>query len=214
MQSYRSESALTDYVGPRPRNRALTPLPHRARLEPSAAADARTAQCGKMLCYADKSLTNFGDVSALSRIRPPPVNSCPAGSATPPEHPFKGSPVAGAPGWYVVQRTAPASSGHPWRWARRFALLAVAVALGLVVLVFSIVRAHWGEAPARQAVVVSMPPLATSTGTRAAPGPTLAPNAPIEDPGRPRNTLATVALQTKPDPVLPDEFRTLAAGIA
>ena len=126
MQSYRSESALTDYVGPRSRNRALTPLPHRARLEPSAAADVRTAQCGKMLCNADKSLTNFGDVSALNRIRPPPVNSCPAGSATPPEHPFKGSPVAGAPGWYVVQRTAPASSDHPWRWARRFALLAVA----------------------------------------------------------------------------------------
>ena len=155
---------------------------------------------------------------------PRPVNSWPAGSVKPRRHPFEGAPVAGAPGWYVVRRTAPVPSGDPLRWSRRFRLTAVAVTAGLValVLVLSMVRAHWSEAPAEQAVVVAMPPLAISPGTGAAPGPTLAPNAPIEEPGRPRNTLAAVALQTKPDPVLPDELavlplqspvRTLAARI-
>jgi hypothetical protein len=151
------------------------------------------------------------DVSDLSRTQPRPVNSCPAGSATPRQGPFERAPVAGAPGWYVVRRTAPVPSGYPMRWLRRFRLPAVAVTVGLValVLVLSMVRAHWSEAPAEQVVVVSMPPLAISPGTGAAAGPTLAPNAPIEEPGRPRDTSATVALQTKPNPVLPDEFALL-----
>ena len=95
------------------------------------------------------------------------------------------------------------------RWLRRFRLTAVAVTVGLValVLVLSMVRAHWSEAPAEQAVVVPMPPLGMPPA--AATGPTLAPDAPIEEPGRPQDTLATVTLQTKPDPVLPDEFALL-----
>jgi hypothetical protein len=40
------------------------------------------------------------------------------------------------------------------RWLRRFRLPAVAVTVGLVALVLSMVRAHWSEAPAEQVVVV------------------------------------------------------------
>jgi hypothetical protein len=126
-------------------------------------------------------------------------------------HPFEGAPVAGAPGWYIVHRTAPISSGDPPPRFRRFRFTAIAVTVGLValVLVLSIVRAHWSEAPAEQTVMMAMPPLAISPGTRAAPGPALAPNASIEEPGRPGNTLAAVALQTEPLPVPADEFESL-----
>jgi hypothetical protein len=148
-----------------------------------------------------------GDVSDSTWRPPRPVNSCPAGSVKPRQRPFEGAPVAGAPGWYVIRRTDPVPSGPPMRWSQRVGLTAVAVTVGLValLLVLSMVRAPWSEAPAGQMVVVPMPPLAISP--RPAPAP--APNTPIEEPTRPRDTLATGALQTKPDPVLPDELALL-----
>jgi hypothetical protein len=84
----------------------------------------------------------------------------------------------------------------------RFRLTAVAVTMGLValVLVLSMVRARWSEAPAEQTVVVSMPPLGISPETGPSAGSTIAPNAPIEQPGRSRDTLATMVLQAKTDP--------------
>jgi outer membrane protein OmpA-like peptidoglycan-associated protein len=151
----------------RPRNRP-DDIGLGSSLEPSAAPNARASSRDKARCDADKSLTDVGDVFDLSRIRPPPVNRCPPGSATQPEQLFKGAPLVGAPGWYVVRWRAPVPSGSPMRWLRRFALMAVAVTVGLAALVFSIVRAHWVEGPAGPAVAVSMPPVASSTGTGAA----------------------------------------------
>jgi hypothetical protein len=120
------------------------------------------------------------------------------------------APVEGVPEWYVVRRTAPvASTGYPMRWWRRFRLTVVAVTMGLVVLVLvlSMVRAHWSQAPAEQTAVVSMPPPVISPVPASAPSPMG--NAPIEKPSRPQDTVTTAALQTKPDPMLPDELGLL-----
>jgi hypothetical protein len=89
----------------------------------------------------------------------------------------------------------------------RFRLTAVSVTVGLValVLVLSMVRAHWSQAPAEQTAVVSIPPFAISPETGAAADPPLAPNAPIESPGRSRDKLATMVLQAKAAPARPDE---------
>jgi hypothetical protein len=76
---------------------------------------------------------------------------------------------------------------------------------GRAVLVLSMVRAHWNQAPAEQTVVVSMPPLVISPETGPSAGPTFAPNPPIEQPGRSRDTLATMVLQAKADPARSDE---------
>ena len=116
--------------------------------------------------------------------------------------------MEGVPEWYVVRRTAPvASTGYPMRSWHRFRLTAVSVTVGLValVLVLSMVRAQLSQAPAEQTAVVSMPPLAISPETGAAADPPLAPNAPIEQPGRSRDKLATMVLQAKAAPVRPDE---------
>jgi hypothetical protein len=100
------------------------------------------------------------------------------------------------------------------RWWHRLRLTAVAVIVGLValVLVLSMVRAHWNQAPAEQTVVVSMPPLAISLEIGAAADPTLAPNAPIE-PGRSRDKLATMVLQAKAAPARPDEPAALLESL-
>jgi hypothetical protein len=142
---------------------------------------------------------------------PGPVNSCPAESTKPRHRPSEAAPVAGAPGWYVISRAPPASSGDPTRWSRRFRLSAVAVtaALPALLLVLSMVRAQWSEAPAGQTVVVPVPPLVISPGPRSAPRLTPAPAATTEEPTRPQDTVATAVLQTKPDPVLPDELALL-----
>jgi hypothetical protein len=117
-------------------------------------------------------------------------------------------PVEGVPEWYVVRRTAPAASaGDPMRSWHRFRLTAVSVTVGLValVLVLSMVRAHWSQAPAEHTAVVSMPPLAISPETGAAADPPLAPNAPTEQTGRSRDKSATMVLQAKAAPARPDE---------
>jgi hypothetical protein len=86
--------------------------------------------------------------------------------------------------------------------------MAVAVTVGLVALVLSMVGAHWSEAPAEQAVVVAIPPLAVPPGTDAADLPP-APDAAIQRPDHPQNALVTAALQATSDPVLPDELALL-----
>ena len=142
---------------------------------------------------------------------PRPVNSRRAGSVKPRQRPTEGTPVVGAPGWFVTRRTAPVPSGDPMQWSHSFRLAAIAVTVGLVPLLFvlSMVRAQWSEAPAGQTVVVPMPPLVISPGPRSAPRPTPAPAATTEEPTRPQDTVVTAMLQTKPDPLLPDEFGLL-----
>jgi hypothetical protein len=121
---------------------------------------------------------------------------------------IKDAPVEGVPEWYVVRRTAPvASTGYPMRSWHRFRLTAVWVTVGLValLLVLSMVRAQWSEAPAGPTEVLSMPVI--SPVPASAPSPTR--NPPIEKPSRPQDTFTTAALQTQPDPVLPDEVGLL-----
>jgi hypothetical protein len=78
-------------------------------------------------------------------------------SATPGQRPCKGAPVAGAPGWYIVRRTAPVFIGYPMQWLRPLRLTAVAVTVGLIalVLVLSMVRAHWSEELTRAIGIVT-----------------------------------------------------------
>jgi hypothetical protein len=61
------------------------------------------------------------------------------------------TPVAGAPGWYVLPRAAPVLADHPMARQHYFRLTAVAVTVALIVLVLSMVRADWSEelTPAR-----------------------------------------------------------------
>ena len=115
--------------------------------------------------------------------------------------------MAGAPGWHVIRRTAPVPSGDPMQWSHSFRLAAIAVTVGLVPLLFvlSMVRAQWSEAPAGQTAVGPMPPLVISPVPASAPSPTPAPNSPNEELSRPQDTVVTAMLQTKPDPLLPDE---------
>jgi hypothetical protein len=83
--------------------------------------------------------------------------------------------------------------------------------VGLVPLLFvlSMVRAQWSEAPAGQTVVGPMPPLVISPVPASAPSPTPAPAATTEESTRPQDTVVTAMLQTKPDPLLPDELALL-----
>jgi hypothetical protein len=76
-------------------------------------------------------------------------------SVTSGQRPCKGTPVAGAPGWHVVRRTAPVLSGHPMGQLGHFRLTAVAVTVGLIVLVLSMVRAHWSEELTRARGIVA-----------------------------------------------------------
>ena len=120
--------------------------------------------------------------------------------------------MEGVPEWYVVRRTAPLESTvYPARSWHRFRLTALAVTVGLLalVLVLSMVRAHWSQVPAEQTAVVSMPPLAISPETGAAANPPLTPSALIEEPGPSRDKLATMVLQAKAAPARRDEPATL-----
>jgi hypothetical protein len=124
-----------------------------------------------------------------------------------------GAPEASTPGRYLFLGGTPNLSllGYAPQCLRRFGLMAVAVTEGLVVLLFvlSTVPAHWDGAPAGQAVVLPMPAVASPPETRAAAGPTFGPDAPIEQPGRPQGTSATMALQAKADQALPDKHAVL-----
>jgi hypothetical protein len=164
-----------------------------------------------------------GDLSDLSRTQPRPVNSCPAGSATP-RRPFEGVPVVGAPGWYVVRRKSriPVLFARLLRRWPRFGLVVVATAAGMVVLVLllSLVRAHWGEAPAERSANALMPPVASSPGAgpdgppaASAEAPAVGampePDAPIEEQGGPGAASATAVSRAKADPVPHEETAAL-----
>jgi hypothetical protein len=60
--------------------------------------------------------------------------------ATSGRRPFRGAPVAGAPGWYVVRPTAAVLSGYPMRWWRRLTAVVVTVGVVALLLVLSMVR--------------------------------------------------------------------------
>jgi hypothetical protein len=94
----------------------------------------------------------------------------------------------------------------------RFGLVAVAGAAGVAVLllVLSLVRAHWGEAPADRSTAISTPPVAGSpaggpgeppAGSAEAPpaGPTLEPDPRIEEPGGPQGASTTASARAKAD---------------
>jgi hypothetical protein len=145
------------------------------------------------------------------RARPAPSSRPPA---TPRRYPDVGAPLAGAPGWYVVRR----KSRIPLLFDRlrrrpRFGLVAVATAAGMAVLVLllSLVRAYWSEAPAERSTTALMPPAASSPGARPdgppaasteAPsvGPTPEPDAAAEERGAPQGAPATAASRAKADP--------------
>jgi hypothetical protein len=138
---------------------------------------------------------------------PRPVDSRLAGTVNPRQRPSEGAPVAGAPGWYVIRRTAPPAADEPMRSSRRFRLIAVAVTAALVplLLVLSMVRAQWSEGPAGPTVVVPMPSPVMAPGRGSAPTAAPVQQAPTDEPANPPETFATAAGQTKPDPVLPEE---------
>jgi hypothetical protein len=138
---------------------------------------------------------------------PRPVDSRLAGTVNPRQRPSEGAPVAGAPGWYVIRRTAPPAADEPMRSSRRFRLIVVAVTAALVplLLVLSMVRAQWSEGPAGPTVVVPMPSPVIAPGRDSAPSAAPVQQAPTDEPADPPETFATAAEQTRPDPVLPEE---------
>jgi hypothetical protein len=165
----------------------------------------------------------LGDASDRSRMRPRPADS--RRSATPRGYPREGAPVAGAPGWHLVRRKSrvPVLFDRLLRRRPRFGLVAVAAVAGVavLVLVLSLVRAHWGEGPGDRSSAILMPPVASTpgaepdgrpAGSAEAPGPTTEPDAPIEEPGGPQGASATAASRAKADPAPPEE--TAASPLA
>jgi len=155
-------------------------------------------------------------------MRRRPANSRP--SATPHQYPDSGPPVAGAPGWYVVRRKSriPLLFARPLRRRPRFGLVAVAWAAGMAVLVLllSLVRGHWGEAPAERSPAMLIPPVASSPGAgpdgppvasaeAPAVGATPEPDAPIEEQGSSRGAPAAAASRAKADPAAHEETAAL-----
>jgi len=165
----------------------------------------------------------LGDASDRTRMRPRPADS--RRSPTPRRYPREGAPVAGAPGWYLVRRKSrvPVLFDRLLRRRPRFGLVAVAALAGVavLVLVLSLVRAHWGEAPGDRSSAILMPPVASTPGAEPdgppagspeAPGPTAEPNAPIGEPGGPQGASAPAAPRAKADPAPPEE--TTASPLA
>jgi hypothetical protein len=147
-----------------------------------------------------------GNPSDRSPMRRRPVNS--RLSVTPRRYTDNGPPVAGAPGWYVVRRKAqiPVLFARLLRRRPRFGFVAVPTSAGVAVLVLllSLVRAHWGEAPAERSAMALMPPITSSPGAgpdrppaasaeAPAVGATPEPDAPIEEQGGPRGASAIAA---------------------
>jgi hypothetical protein len=158
------------------------------------------------------------DASDRTRMRARPGHSRP--SATPRRR--DGAPLAGAPGWYVVRRKSriPLLFDRLLRRRPHFGLVAIAAAAGVAVLVLSLVRAHWGEAPAERSTTILMPPVASSPGAgpgeppaaaaeAPAPGPTSEPDPPIEEPGGSQGASATAAARAKADPAPPESSAAL-----
>jgi len=134
-----------------------------------------------------------------------------------------GAPVAGAPGWYLVRRKSRVD--QLLRRPPRFGPVAVAAAAGVAVLVIvlSLVRAHWGEAPGDRSTAILMPPVASSPGAGLdgppaasaeppAAGSAAGPDAPIEEPGGRQGASATAASRAKAEPAPPEE--TAASPLA
>jgi hypothetical protein len=160
-----------------------------------------------------------GDGSDRTRRPPRPADTRPSAL-----RPRDGAPVAGAPGWYLVRRKSrvPVLFDQLLRRRPRFGLVAVAGAAGVAVLllVLSLVRAHWGEAPADQSTAISTPPVAGSpgggpgrppAGSAEAPtaGPTLEPTPPIEKPSDPPGASAAASARAKADTAAPEDTAAL-----
>ena len=101
-------------------------------------------------------------------------------------------------------------------------LVAVATAAGIAVLLLlvSLVRAYWVEAPVEQSMTSLMPPVASSSGAgldeppaasaeAPAVGATPEPDAPIEEQGGPQAASATAASRAKADRAPPQETAAL-----
>jgi hypothetical protein len=86
-----------------------------------------------------------GDVSIRPKYDHDRLIAARRHSAASGRSPCKGTPLAGAPGWHVLPRTAPVLSDYPIRRLRHFRLRVVAVTVGLIVLVLSMGREHWSE---------------------------------------------------------------------
>ena len=142
-------------------------------------------------------------------------------------YPDNGPPLAGAPGWYVVRRKSriPVLFARLLRRWPRFGLVAVTTAAGMAVLVLllSLVRGYWGEAPAERSTAMLIPPVVSSPGAgpngppaASAEAPVAAtpePDAPIEEQGGPRRAWATAAPRAKADGGARRD-RGIAAGVA
>jgi Sulfocyanin (SoxE) domain len=163
-----------------------------------------------------------GNPPDRTQMRRPPNNSRP--SATPRRHTDNGPPVAAAPGWYVVRRKSrvPVLFARLLRRRRRFGIVTVATTAGVAVLVLllSLVRAHWGEAPAERSAAILITPVASSPGAgpdqppaasaeAPAVGATPEPDAPIEKQGGPRGASAIAASRAKADPAPHEETAAL-----
>jgi sulfocyanin len=163
-----------------------------------------------------------GNAPDRTRMRRRLANSRP--SAMPHRYADNGPPVAGAPGWYVVRRKSriPVLLARlPCRWPR-FGFVAVATAAGMAVLVLllSLARGYWAEAPADRSTAMFPLPVASSPGAgldgppaasaeAPAVGARAEPDAPIKKQGRPRGASATAAWRAKADPAAHEETSAL-----
>jgi hypothetical protein len=99
----------------------------------------------------------------------------------------------------------------------RLGLLAVGAGAVALVLVLSLVRAHWGEAPADRSTAISLPPAASSPGrgpdgppAASAEAPAAGPTpAPVEEAGGSQGASATAAARAKADPAPPEKAADL-----
>jgi Sulfocyanin (SoxE) domain len=163
-----------------------------------------------------------GNAPNRTRMRRRPANSRP--SATPRQYADNGPPVAGAPGWYVLRRKSriPVLFTRLLRRWPRFGFVAVATAAGMAVLVLllSLARGYWAEAPADRSTAMLTLPVASSPGA-GLEGPPAASaeapavwaraerDAPIKKQGRPRGASATAAWRAKADPAAHEETAAL-----
>jgi sulfocyanin len=163
-----------------------------------------------------------GSAPDRTRMRRRPANSRP--SATPRRYTDNGPPVVGAPGWYIVRRKSwiPVLFARLLRRRPRFRFVAVPTAAGVAVLVLllSLLRAHWGEAPAERSAMDLMSPVASSPGAGPDGSPAASaevppvgappePDAQIEEQVRPRGASAIVATRAKADPAPHEETAAL-----
>jgi hypothetical protein len=156
------------------------------------------------------------------RARPTPT-SRPA--KTPRRYSDNGAPVAGAPGWYIVRRRSPLPVLFDGLLRRRprfgFAAVSAAAGVAVLVLVLSLVRAHWVGAPAERSTTASTPSVNSSPGARPdgsraasaeAPvaGLTSEPDETVEEGGSRQGASITATSRAKTDPAPPEEMAALS----